>query len=236
MIRLARACTLALPLLLLITSCTSLSKPFPAKESFAIVIPDLPPVASTPVHDAVLRIDRVRIVSPFDQRTFVYRLSDTQFELDYYAEFIASPDRLLTSQLLHALSTAGVYRAVIDPTASINTPLRLETTITDLSTNFAVSPPEAVIRARFLLLSDTLDSTAIIAEWNLAATEPLTLPPSRAASAEALSRAAAKLMADLAANLADTGEVQGASGTRHQASGNRMPNAQCRVPISLPPA
>jgi ABC-type uncharacterized transport system auxiliary subunit len=188
-------------MLLLLCSCTSLSKPFPAKESFGITVPDLAPAGPSPVHDAVLRIDRVRIVPPFDQRTFVYRLSDTRFEYDYYAEFIAPPDRLLTTQFIHALASAGIYRTVIDSDASIDTPLRLETTVTELSTNFGVTPAAAVIRARVLLLNDALHATDVLAEWELEASEPVT-GQSPAAIADALSRAAAGLVAELASRLA----------------------------------
>ncbi len=199
------AATLLLRLLLLtlLSSCGSLNKPYPAKETYILATPA---IAKSPQrHDAVLRVERVRIAAPFDSTSFVYRISETRYEPDYYHEFVADPERLFTAELIRSLAGANAFSTVIEPGAGVDAKLRLETSIADLYADFRdTAAPRAVIRARFLLIEERLESTAVIGEWTLESRQPLNPPTSSeaAAIAEAWGRAWGDVMTQLVQALA----------------------------------
>lgn len=150
--------------------CGSLSKPYPVKESFGLTAQVPARVGTT--HAGVLRVERVRLTPPYDERTFVYRTSDTRYQSDYYAEFVADPARLLTAELVRAMDGARVFETVVEPDAGLDTAYRLETTVTELSAD-ARDPlaTMATVRARFLLLHDARDATRVVGEWVIEGSE-----------------------------------------------------------------
>jgi ABC-type uncharacterized transport system auxiliary subunit len=189
--------------LLLLSACTSLNKPYPAKETFSFTTPA---IAKSPQrHDAVLRVERVVIAAPFDSPSFVYRLSESKYEPDYYREFVASPERLFTAEIVRSLAGANAFTTVIEPGAGIDAKLRLATTISELYADFRdKSAPHAVIRARFLLIEERLESTVVIGEWTLESRKPTAPPTSSepAALAEAWGRTWGDVMNQLVQALA----------------------------------
>lgn len=163
------SCLLALALAL--PACVKLSQPAPAKESFGLMPVSVEPAARS--HQGVLRVERVRVAAPFDGRSFVHRLSETRYEPDYYNEFVADPDRLLTAELVRALAAARSFDTVVDPVSSVESRLRLEASVTDLYVDDRnPGAPRAVVRARFVLLEDRIDATSVLGEWTLEAAEP----------------------------------------------------------------
>lgn len=183
-----------------IAGCASLSQPYPAKESFGLTTPEVAPAARR--HEGVLRVERVRVAAPYDNRSFIYRLSDNRYETDYYSEFVADPGRLLTGELVRSIAEARVFTTVVEPGGSADAKLRLETSVAELYGDYRdPAAPRAVIRARFLLLEERLESTAVLGEWSLEEKEALTAG-GPAALAEAWSRAWGKMVNDLAAELA----------------------------------
>ena len=196
-VRFAGLCVIAL-----VAGCGSLSKPYPVKESFGITAPAPARVGTT--HAGVLRVERVRLTPPYDERTFVYRTSDTRYQSDYYAEFVADPGRLLTAELVRSLGAAGVFETVAEPDAGMDTAYRLETTVTELSAD-ARDPlaPAATVRARFLLLHDGRDTTRVVGEWVIEGSERAT-DASPAAIAAAWGVALGRVTGELAERLSET--------------------------------
>jgi cholesterol transport system auxiliary component len=183
------------------SGCSSLKQAYPAKESFGLTTPEVAPAAGGG-HEGVLRVERVRVAAPYDGRSFVYRLSDTRYETDYYNEFVAEPGRLLTGELVRSLGGAHVFTTVVDPAASADAKVRLETSVTELYGDYRdPAAPRAVVRARFLLLEERLESTGVIGEWNLEEREPLKSGDA-AGLVEGWSRAWGKVVSALASDLA----------------------------------
>lgn len=100
----------------------------------------------------VLRVGTIRVSPPYDAATFVYRLGPTQFDTDYYNNFIAPPASLLTGSLVQWLDMHGPM-TVVDSASGLQSKLRLEGNVTDFyidSSNKAA--PTAVVGGRFFLI------------------------------------------------------------------------------------
>lgn len=109
--------------------------------------------ATSTAHRAgVLRVGTIRVSPPYDAATFVYRLGPTQFDTDYYNNFIAPPASLLTGSLVQWLDAHGPM-TVVDSASGLQSKLRLEGNVTDFyidSSNKAA--PTAVVGGRFFLI------------------------------------------------------------------------------------
>jgi len=157
--------------LILIAGCADLSKPYPAKELFSLDAPALSTAPAT--HPGALRVERVRIAAPFDARTFVYRVNESQYQPDYYREFVADPDRLITTQLVAALAEARVFQTVVDTGAGVDTPFLLETSITEFYADLRQpDSPHAVVRARCILIADRSAAATVLADWVVESRKP----------------------------------------------------------------
>jgi len=148
-------CTLLLATTMGPAAC-SLSKPYPAKELYAIDVGTPPPAAeSSP--GATLRVLRVRVTDPFSNREFQYLVAPNKFQQDYYATFVADPDRLLTAELTKWMSATGLYATVVDSGSSVKAERSLQCVVTQLYGDMseAGAAPRAVVEARFFLLDET---------------------------------------------------------------------------------
>lgn len=158
---------------LLVGCAAQLAQPYPQRERFSIPPFTIEP-HDQPAYEQPLRIERIRIAPPFDGRSFVYRLSDTGFEADYYHQFIADPSQLFTERTTRALAQANLFPRVIAPGGTADVRWRLETHITDLYGDYRdPHNPTAYLRARFLLLEDQPHATNVVGEWTLDAQTPI---------------------------------------------------------------
>jgi uncharacterized lipoprotein YmbA len=193
--------TLAFVVALALSACASLDKPYPDKQTFGITAGAVPPAPRG--HTGVLRVERVRIAAPADDRTFLYRTGDNAYHPDYYAEFVAPPERLLTAEVVRTLGAARVYETVLDPDASPDAQFRLETTVTDFYADCRdPAAPKAVLRARVLLIEETRAATRVAATWILDADAPAR-DATPGAIADAHAGALTALLTKLVARLAE---------------------------------
>jgi ABC-type uncharacterized transport system auxiliary subunit len=152
-------CTLAL-------SCGALSRPAPDRALFAID-PGPPPAASPsresgaraadpPARQAVLRVRRLRVLSPYDAGAFVYRAGADEFRTDYYNGFVAPPAELLTGRLIEWLARTGPFDAVVDAGSAVPARYLLEGTVTALYGDYADrAAPTAVIAIKVFVLDES---------------------------------------------------------------------------------
>ena len=161
--------------------CSELFKqPAPAKDLFSIEpgLPDaslraLPSTANAT--EPVLQVRSVRVSAPFDGAAFVYETAPSQYTLDYYNNFVASPSALLTESLLEWLEKAGPVRTVGAGT-SVRSNLMLECEVTKLLIDFSDrAKPHAVIAARFLLYSNRTGAAVVLLDSSYEVSKPLTL-------------------------------------------------------------
>lgn len=186
-----------------LAGCASFDKPYPEKQTFGLTAGTVAPAPRT--RPGVLRVERVRVAAPADDRTLLYRTSDSSYHPDYYAEFVAPPERLLTAELVRTLAGARVFEHVVEPEASPDAVFRLETSVTEFYADCrAPAAPKAVVRARVLLLEETRASTRVAESWDLSAAAPAR-DASPASIAEAHGRALTDLLAQLVARLGSSG-------------------------------
>ena len=100
--------------------------------------------------NTVLRVRTLRVAPPYDGAAFVYRIGPSQFDTDYYNNFIAPPASLLTSGLIQWLS-ASCPMTVCDEYSDLRSDLILEGNITALYIDSTVTPSRAVVAGRFFV-------------------------------------------------------------------------------------
>lgn len=121
----------------------------------------------------VLRVGTIRVSPPYDAATFVYRLGPTQFDTDYYNNFIAPPASLLTGSLVQWLDAHGPM-TVVDSASGLQSKLRLEGNVTDFyidSSNKAA--PTAVVGGRFFLIRQYQNADELALELPFHETAPV---------------------------------------------------------------
>jgi len=105
--------------------------------------------------DQVLQVRRVNIAPPFGGSSLVYRTRGGRYVKDYYNEWVAPPEELLSTELVDWLSTSGPFKTAVDGRSAAPHRFALETSITSLYGDFQdPAKPKVVLDARVYLLDD----------------------------------------------------------------------------------
>jgi len=97
----------------LLAGCTALTRESPVRQTF-LLEPPAPPVVAH-AQPATLRVGRINVAAPFRGKTFVHRVSDLRFESDFYVEFLVTPSVMLAEQTARGLEHARPFTRVIGP-------------------------------------------------------------------------------------------------------------------------
>jgi cholesterol transport system auxiliary component len=136
---------------LLFTGCVSIEKSYPDKRYFVLdIAPDASP--QNPAEAGTLQIASARISPRYADKNFVYRRSDTQFESDFYNEFLISPGVLVAEELRQGLSQSGLFKFVVGSVNALAPTHTLETVVNTLYGDFRdLRAPQAVMEIEFFL-------------------------------------------------------------------------------------
>ena len=109
--------------------------------------------------DFILEVSRLTIDSAFSGSGLAYRVGDSEYESDFYNEFLASPSAMISDTARNWLSRSRLFKRVLDPGSQIDPTHMIEGNITALYGDFRVaSSPRATIEMRvFLLEAETGD-------------------------------------------------------------------------------
>jgi len=147
----------------------------------------------------VLRVRTLRVSPPYDGVAFVYRIGPSQFDTDYYNNFIAPPASLLTGSLIQWLARSAPM-TVCDTSSDMRSDLTLEGNITALYIDSTTPSPEAMVAARFFLTRDRHGAVELV--WEKSYEESAAVSTrSPAAFASAWGQAYRKLLVRLSADL-----------------------------------
>ena len=136
------------------SGCVSLERSYPDKRFYVLEV-RTPATTGGAVHNEILQVSSLRISPRYQDRSFVYRISETGFESDFYNQFIAPPAGLISEEIRKSLIGAQLFKYVISPSNSQAPSYVLEGTVNGIYGDFRnLNAPAAVIDLEFFLTSD----------------------------------------------------------------------------------
>jgi len=105
-------------------------------------------------HDVVLAVRGFTIDPVYDGTGLRYRKGESEYESDFYNEFVIAPQVLLGSQTRDWLSRSGLFQNVLEPGSLLEPTHALEGNILVLHGDFrGGKAPRAVMEIRFFLIA-----------------------------------------------------------------------------------
>lgn len=121
----------------------SLSRPAAERHSF-LLLPQHPSVSSQTVSEGRLKVRQVRVVAPFEGRSFVYRRGDQRFESDFYNEFGSDPEEMIAAALVDWMRRGGRFSGVLAPQDAGGGDTVLDVSVQELYVDFRAAPSAVV--------------------------------------------------------------------------------------------
>lgn len=114
-------------------------------------------------HDVVLAVRGFTIDPVCDSRGLLYRKGESEYESDFYNEFLVAPQALISSQTRNWLAQSGAFKTVLEPGSLIEATHVLEGNVLALYGDFRGSGlPQAVMQVRVFLVANTGSEPEII--------------------------------------------------------------------------
>ena len=133
--------------------CVSLERNYPDKHFYALEV--RPATSGEVVRDEILQVSPLRISPRYQDRSFVYRISDGGYETDFYHQFIAPPAGLISEEIRKGLINTQLFKYVISASNSQAPSYVLEGAVNGIYGDFRnLNTPAAVIDLEFFLTSD----------------------------------------------------------------------------------
>lgn len=155
-------------------SCKGIEQAYPNKKLYAINAgPSTNPSGSAAEARGALRVRPVAVASPYDGVPFMYKVGESRFESDYYNNFVTSPRRLLTGEMVRRLGECGLFSTVTDAASIASSSLAMELNVTSLYGDYTNrASPAAVIEARAFLIKDEPTSDSVLFQKSYRVQEP----------------------------------------------------------------
>jgi len=103
--------------------------------------------------DVVLDVQSFNVDTAFSNRSFVYRKNQSEYETDFYNQFLIRPEDMVTEKTRSWLSESGLFELVLEPGSYIDASHMLEGNIITLYGDFRdKSSPKATMKIRFILI------------------------------------------------------------------------------------
>ncbi len=103
--------------------------------------------------DVVLDVQSFNVDTAFSTRSLIYRKNQSEYEKDFYNQFLIRPDDMITEKTRSWLSESGLFELVLEPGSYIDASHVLEGNIITLYGDFRdKSSPKATMKIRFFLI------------------------------------------------------------------------------------
>ena len=136
--------------LVVLAGCGSTEK---YDRRYYVLSADRPAAPTRTQTDYVLDVSRFMIDSAYSGSGLVCRVGESEYESDFYNEFLAAPAAMITDKTRDWLSRSRLFRRVLDPGSRIDPTHVIEGNVTALYGDFRDrSSPRAVIEMRVFLL------------------------------------------------------------------------------------
>jgi ABC-type uncharacterized transport system auxiliary subunit len=190
-----------LALSLLCVSCITFERSYPEKRYFVIEARDTK--SGNPGDGPTLAVTNLYISPRYADRAFVYRTSETEYEADFYNQFLSSPAVMITEETRKALAASSRFKYVVGPSSSLAITHVLEGSINSLYGDFRVpTAPAAVLEIELFLHNESAGNPGIVLQKRYMKSVPL-----KEKSPEALARGWSEaLEAVVGMFIADIGE------------------------------
>ncbi|MCL5281070.1 MAG: ABC-type transport auxiliary lipoprotein family protein [Planctomycetes bacterium] len=144
-----------------------------------------------------LRVRRFNVDEAFASQQLMYRVSEFQYEPDYYHQFLVLPGVMLTEETRNWLADSGLFDRVTAAGSRMEPMYVLEGSVIDLYGDFRdKSAPVAVVAIRFFLLTDSEGSEMVALSRTYRADSPIV-----ARTAEGIVGALSKSLSDILTRL-----------------------------------
>ena len=103
--------------------------------------------------DVILDVQSFNVDTAFSNRSLVYRKNQSEYETDFYNQFLIRPEDMVTEKTRSWLSESGLFELVLEPGSHIDASHVLEGNIITLYGDFRnKSSPKATMKIRFFLI------------------------------------------------------------------------------------
>lgn len=160
-------------LLLLSTGCVgALKSDYPERRYYTLSA-EREGKTSAPAGDAVLRVRRFTCSKLSEGSEFVTRVSDTEYETDFYNQFFAPPAQQVTEQAQRWLAGSGLFAAVVGTGSSLPETHILEGNVVALYGDARDKARVSTLELQVMLLRVSSEPTAVLFQKSYKAQEPM---------------------------------------------------------------
>ena len=144
--------------------CVRLERAYPDRRYFVV---EAPIVAGSPNPDpaptGVLLVTNLRVSPRYESKSFVYRISDSGFESDYYNQFLVSPGAMLTEDIRRGLAQVQAAQYVVGTSSQLDPTHVLEGTVDAFYGDFRdPNGPKARLDMEFFLSKESASRADIL--------------------------------------------------------------------------
>lgn len=154
--------TSAFLLLFSFYGCVTLERGYPEKRYFVLEASQ-PATAANPARERILMVANLRVSPRYADKNFVYRLSESGYETDFYHQFLTATDIMVGEEVRRGLSAAQAFKYVIGPSNPLRPDLVLEGSVNALYGDFRnLAAPRAMMEIEFFLHNEDTTKAGIV--------------------------------------------------------------------------
>jgi ABC-type uncharacterized transport system auxiliary subunit len=141
--------------------CVSLERSYPDKRYFVIQIED--PKSANAEGGPILAVADLHISPRYADKSFIYRRSETEYESDFYNQFLSPPSTMISEETRKALAASSAFKFVVGPSSPLTANLVLEGSINALYGDLRnLNAPAAVLEIEFFLHNEDTTKAGIV--------------------------------------------------------------------------